>query len=171
MQYRILCTLTVLGAPGADPPHSQGAHTMLRKQKGDPALSGAVGPRGAGAALALRTRGGAEVTCKVQQVKMQRCFLLPALELYTNTALQIYVKTPHHPAATALPWQEMQNPGLDHAICSPKSIHIVDTCLKGQTQEGLLSCSFQYACSAIFYSHHFREIVAGRAPGCVSELL
>lgn len=54
---------------------------MLRKQKGDPALSGAVGPWGAGAAnrLALWTRGGAEVTWKIQQVKMQRCFLAHCL--------------------------------------------------------------------------------------------
>lgn len=83
MQYRILSTLTVLGAPGADPstPINQRAHSMLRKQKGDPALSEAVGPWGAGAAnrLALRTRGGAEVTWKVQQVKMQRCFLAHCL--------------------------------------------------------------------------------------------
>lgn len=54
---------------------------MLRKEKGDPALSGAVGPWGAGAAnrLALRTRGGAGLTWKVQQVKMQRCFLAHCL--------------------------------------------------------------------------------------------
>lgn len=43
-------------------------------QKAGPAFSGLGAPRGAGAAsrLALPTRGGAEVTCKAQQVTMQR---------------------------------------------------------------------------------------------------
>lgn len=166
----------VLGAPGADPSTliNQKSTHHAKETEGGSCLVRGWGARGCrssqqtGTVDKGRSRGHLKSTTD-QDAEVFPCSLLESC-LYTNTGLHIYIKTSQHPGATALPWQEMQNPALDHAISSPKSTRTVDTCLKGQTHEGLLSCSFQYGCSAIFYSPHFREITAGKAAGCVSEL-
>lgn len=93
------------------------------KEKGGPAFSGLGGPRGAGAAsrLALPTRGGAEVTCKAQQVTMQR--LAHGSDLYkphgTSLCRSHVIKTSQRPGAAALPWQGVQSTALDHTTSSP----------------------------------------------------
>lgn len=152
MQYRILSTLTVLGAPGVLPStliNQRSTHHATEIERGSCLVRGCGAPRcrssqQTGTAGEGRSRGHLKSTTG-QDAEVFPCSLLESC-LYTNTALHMYVNTPHHSGATALPWQETQNPGVDHAIASPKSTRTVDTCLKGQTQEGLLSCSFQYGC-------------------------
>lgn len=139
---------------------------MLRKQKADPALSGAVGPWGAGAAnrLALRMRGGAEVTWKVQQAKMQRCFLAHCLRAACTYTLRLPTTLELQP----FPGRRCRTQVL--TMPSPPPIHSYSGHLPKRANTGRIP---ELLLPVSMFCHLLPPLQreeAGRAEGRVSEL-